>query len=178
MGQYLQLGIVHRLSVSKEKMNSMGLSVERVKDELNKEVDMALYDLDENDDLVNFVLKDSIVMEQLGNFLQYQYSLYDQNEDSHFESAVQAISEMSNPKQIFELAEEKRFPCFQNNRIVHNIQVSHWKSLRVEISLLVLFVEGKIFMECYDSFLKYLTNIVRETSKQWSICGAFGCFID
>ncbi|MEK4339113.1 hypothetical protein [Brevibacillus sp. FSL L8-0710] len=178
MGQYLQLGIVHRLSVSKEKMNSMGLSVEKVKDELNKEVDMALYDLDENDDLVNFMLKDSIVMEQLGNFLQYQYSLYDQNEDSHFESAIQAISEMSYLQQIVGLAEEKRFPCFQNNRIVHDIQVSNWKSLRVEISLFVLFVESKTYMECYSSFLKYLTNVVRESSKHWSLSGVFGCFID
>ncbi|MCG5252467.1 hypothetical protein P4U99_27625 [Brevibacillus agri] len=178
MGQFLQLGIIHKLAVSKEKMNALGLSVEKVKDELNKEVDMALYDLFENDDVITFVLKESFVMQQLSSFLRFQYSLYDQDGFSSFETAIQAISALSNLQQIVEMAEEKRFPCFQNNRIAHDIQVSNWKSLRVEISLFVIFLEGKIFMECCDSFLNFITKAVRESSKQWSISGAFGCFID
>lgn len=178
MGQYLQLGIIHNLAVSKEKMKALGLTFEKLKNELNKEVDLALYDFFENDDVINFVLKESIVMQQLCSFLRFQYSLYNQDADSNFESAIQEISELSNLQEVIELAEEKRFPCFQNNRILHNIQVSHWKSLRVEVSLFVLFVEGKIYMECYDSFLKYLTNLVRESSKRWSISRAFSCFID
>jgi hypothetical protein len=40
-----------------------------------------------------------------------------------------------------------------------------------------MFYEGKIIMEDYDSFLRYLENVIRAASQQWSISRAFCCFI-
>ncbi|WP_342545406.1 hypothetical protein [Lysinibacillus sp. FSL K6-4013] len=88
------------------------------------------------------------------------------------------IGELSSLKELVELAEEGRFPCFQSNKTVDEIKVSAWRSLEIKNFLLVFFVEGKIFMEGYDSFLRFIENNVRESSKRWSIAGAFKCYID
>jgi len=42
----------------------------------------------------------------------------------------------------------------------------------------VFFIEGKIYMEGYGAFLKYIENNIRESSKKWKIAGTFKCFID
>ncbi|WP_071458585.1 hypothetical protein [Bacillus massilinigeriensis] len=88
------------------------------------------------------------------------------------------IGELSSLKELVELAEEGRFPCFQFNKIVDEMKVSAWGALEIKIFLLVFFVEGKIFMEGYNSFLKYIENNVRKSGRKWSITGAFKCYID
>ncbi|MFB6469518.1 hypothetical protein ACE38V_22555 [Cytobacillus sp. Hz8] len=168
------------MEVDKKRLDKLGITSEKLMNKLNKDFDLSLYDLNENQDEIIFVIKESVVLEQLQNFTQYQYSMYPQEQwdTDCFESASEMIGELSSLKELVELAEEGRFPCFQSNKIVDEIKVSAWESLEMKIFMLVFFVEGKIFMEGYNSFLKFIENNVRESSKGWSIAGAFKCFID
>lgn len=180
MGQYLQMGICYQMEVDKKRLEKLEITLERLIKELNKDFDLSLYDLNENQDEIIFVIKESVVLEQLQKIMQYQYSMYlqEQWDTDCFESASEMIGRLSSIQEIAELAEEKRFPCFQLNTVSKEVRVSHWNSLRVKFSMWVFFVEGKIYMECYDNFLRYIENNIRESSKKWEIAGAFKCYID
>lgn len=180
MGQYLQMGICYRMEIDKKRLNKLGATFEKLAIELNKDFDLSLYDINETQDEIIFVIKQSVILEQLQNFMQFQYSMYPQEQwdTDCFESVSEMIGELSSLKELVELAGEGRFPCFQSNIITDEVKVSAWDSLRMEFSMFVFFVEGKIFMEGYNSFLRFIENNIRESGKKWSITGAFRCFID
>jgi len=180
MGQYLQMGICYRIKVDKKRLDKLGVTFEKLKNELNKHFDLSLYDLNETQDEIIFGLKESVVLEQLQEFMQFQYLMYPQEQPyiDCFKSAIEIIGELSSLQEIVEVAEEKKFSCFQSNTITDVVKVSSWNSLSVGISMLVFFVEGKILMEGYNSFLRFIENNIRESGKKWSITGAFRCFID
>lgn len=181
MGQYFQLGIIHHMVVNKERMNALNLSVDNLWDKLNEELDMSLFNCHQDDHEVSFIIKEKIVFEELIDFMKLQFSLYDQNKDDReiFDSALREISKLSSLQEIVELAEEKRFHCFQNSRINDAIQVSPWgSSLLYEVSMFTLFVEGKISMEQSWSLLRYVESLVKASSGLLSISGAFRAFIE
>lgn len=70
MGQYLQLGIVHHILIEKDKANEAGLSVNNLRDKLNEEMDMSLFDCHVNDNEISFVIKEAVVLEQLHGFMK------------------------------------------------------------------------------------------------------------
>jgi hypothetical protein len=154
MGQYLQMGIV-----------------------LKKWI-WILFDLREDEKYIRFEIKESIVQEQLYEFLKYQFTLYEKSDVEGFESTLKAISEKHSLQEIVAMADENSFRYLQSSKIYDEIQVSSWDWLRIEVSMLVFFVEGKIFMEGYGQFLRYLENVIRASSGRWPIAGAFRAFID
>lgn len=179
MGQYLQMGICYRMKIDKNRLDKLGISLEKLTNELNKHLDVSLYDLNETQDEIIFEIKES-VLEQLQEFMRIQYSMYPQEQPymDCYKSAVEIIGGLSSIQEIIQVAEEKNFPCFQSSKVTDEIAVSAWDCLRVDISLFVFFVEGKIFIEGYNSFLKYIENNVRKSSERWSLAGAFKCYID
>lgn len=179
MGQYLQMGICYRLEVDKKRLDKLEVTLERLINELNKHLDITLYEINETHKEVIFEIKESVVLELQG-FMQSQYSMYSQEEPyiDCFKSAVETIGSLSSFQEIVQVAGEGNFPCFQSNIITDEIKISTWNWLEIEISMFVFFVEGKILMEGYHSFLRYIENNVRESSKEWEIAGAFRCFIE
>jgi len=179
MGQYLQIGISYRMEIDKKRLDKVGVTIEKLEIELNKHFDMSLYDFNETHDKIIFDIKESVVLEQLQEFIQYQYSMYPQEQPytDCFKSAVEIIGGLSTFQEIVQVAEERNFPCFQSNRIADEIKVSAWGWLEIDISMFVFFVKGKIFMEGYNSLLKIIENNVRQSSEKWTIAGAFRCFI-
>jgi hypothetical protein len=173
------MGIVHELVISKERLNKLNLTQENVIDILNKEMDLDLFVQYEDDDNIRFELNESVLKDQLSDFMQFQFSLYNEpDEKMIFESTLNAISEITALQEMVALAKEKEFQYFQYNRIYDEIKVSSWDWLKIEISMFVIFVEGKIIMEGYNQFLRYLENVIRSLGNRWSIAGAFRAFID
>lgn len=180
MGQYLQMGICYQMEIDKKRLDKLGITFEKLTNELKKQFDLSLYELNETQDEIIFEIKESVVLAQLQEFMKFQYSLYPQEKPyvDCFKSAMETIGGLSSFQEIVEVAEEKKFPCFQSNVLTDEVKVSVWNSLSVGISMLVFFVEGKIIMEGYNSFLRFIENNIRESGKKWSITGAFRCFID
>jgi hypothetical protein len=179
MSQYMQLGICNRIIIGKERLSQLNLTIEKVIEALSHGLDMSLYEQSETENSLVFSLKESIVMEELVSFLRSQYELYIQEKPytDDFELAVTMISELNSIEEIEELAKGKSIRCFQRSVIDDEISINDWHWLRVEYSLWLMFVEGKIIMECYNNFLKFTENQVRKTSKELAIAGAFRCFI-
>lgn len=179
MGQYLQMGICNRIVIDKESMNKLNISIEKVIESINKEMDISLFERSETENQFIFTIRDAIVTEQLLEFMRFQYSLYDQEEPYKqcFESVLKMVSESSTLQEIEGIAKDKSFACFQNSVIDDEIMVNEWYWLRIEYSVWVMFVEGKIYMEAYSNFLRYLEHHVRVSSNKWPIARAFRCFI-
>lgn len=179
MGQYLQMGICYQIEIDKKRLDKLGFTLEKLASELNKHFDLSLYDFNETQGEIIFEIKE-LVLEQLQGFMQYQYSMYPKEQPyiDCFKSTVEKIGGLSSFHEIVQMAEEGNFPCFQSNVITDEIKVSPWDCLEIEISMFVFFVEGKIYMEGYMSFLRFIENNVRESSGKWGIAGAFKCYID
>lgn len=176
---HLQMGICNRIVVEKERMNKLNISIEKVTESLNKNMDMSLFEQNETDQQFIFTISDSIVLEQLYEFLKHQFLLYNQEKPYKecFDSVLKRISECSSLQEIEAIAESKSSPCFQKSIIDDEIMVNEWYWLKVEYTIWVMFVEGKIIMESYNNFLRFLERQVRVSGYKWSISGAFRCFI-
>ncbi|MFE8698256.1 hypothetical protein ACFYKT_18190 [Cytobacillus sp. FJAT-53684] len=146
---------------------------------MNKDMDISLFEQKETEQQFIFTISDSIVLEQLYGFLKYQFLLYNQEEPYKecFDSVLKRISECVSFKDIEEIAEEKSYPCFQRSVIDDEIEENDWHWLKVEYSIWLMFAEGKIFMEAYNNFLRFIEHQVRVSGYKWSISGAFRCFI-
>jgi hypothetical protein len=180
MGQYLQLGICHRIDISKRNIDKLGVTLEQIKETLSEKMDISLYECMETDEQVQFILKESIALNELHGFLQQQFALYpqDKSDTQYFDEALNSVSKASSLMEIEELAQSKSMHCFQYSRISDEIKVSSWHKVHLDFSLFVMFVEGKIYMEGYNALLKFIENQVRISSKEWSIAGAFRAFIE
>lgn len=180
MGQYLHMGLCNRIVIEKERMAKLNVSIEIVIKALNSVIDMSLFELGEPEEQYVFTIKESIVLEQLYQFLQLQFSLYNQQDPYKgcFNKILTAVAEISSLHDIEELAKTKSFPCFQKQVINDEILINEWHWLKVEYEMWIMFVEGKLFMETYNNFLRFIEKQVRVSSEKWLISGAFRCFID
>ncbi|MCM3591232.1 hypothetical protein EN829_033710 [Mesorhizobium sp. M00.F.Ca.ET.186.01.1.1] len=176
MGQYLQAGICYQLVIRKREFADV-ITTEQLCEELNKEFDISLFDVEETDEHVRFLIKEAVVLEQLHDFMQQQFSLYDGGYVDIFESILSKISQKKSLTEIIDFAKEKKSRFFNETDVYQHFTVLSWKSIGVKVSLLTFLCEGKILMECYGDFLQYLEKLVRSNSKQ-TIAGAFRAFID
>jgi hypothetical protein len=178
MAQYLQLGICHRITFDKKQLKKLDLTTNDVAEKLSEKMDMALFTCHEDEEEITFVLKEPVLVEQLHDFLKSQFALYSTKENQeHFNSILRDISNLQSMLEIVELAKEGSTPNFINNSINEHIEMAPWKRIRVELSLIVILVEGKIIMEDYNDLLHYLENLVRANSG-FPIAGAFRAIID
>lgn len=175
MGQSLQMGICHQMLIGKREIGKT--TIEKIKEELGKLANLELFDFEESEENISFIIKESVVQEQLQMFLSEQFSLYDQSYAEDFSELLSEIKKRQSLDEIIELAKEKEFRFFQHNNVYDIIVISPWQTARVDTSLLVIFIEGKLMMESYNSFLRYLESLLRASSSQ-AISGAFRAFID
>ncbi|MNW32966.1 hypothetical protein D3C74_99190 [compost metagenome] len=175
MGQYLQMGICHQMLIGKREIGKT--TIAKIKDELGKLVDLELFDFEESEANVSFIIKESVVQEQLHMFLSEQFALYEQSYAEDFSELLSEIEKRQSLVEIIEMAEEKEFRFFHNSEVYDYVDITPWSRICVETSLMLFFFEGKLLMESYNSFLRYLEKLVRSNSSQ-AISGAFRAFID
>lgn len=143
---------------------------------LANSIDLSLFIYQEDEEEVQFTIRESTVVEQLHDFLQEQFSLYPANDRELISTTLARIANMKSFQEMIELAEEKSSPYFQDSSVYDYIEVGPWKRIRAELSLFVFLLEGKIIMEGYNNFLKYIENLVRAKS-QHAIGGALRVII-
>lgn len=177
MGQYLQGGICYKICISKEAIERQNISYDAVLEGLSKKVDLDLYDITEIDMGYNFTLKEELFKkEEFIGFLKEQYKLLGVKEDRTLK-IISKLETLNTFQEIIELANEKCHENFQYADIVEPIYCGVWKkSVRVRYELILFMVEGKIFMECYSDFLRYLENLIKKDNI-YPISKAISLFI-
>lgn len=166
MGQYIQLGICCKATISKRQMEE-SVTYEQLIEEMNKEINLDLYDITEDEEEYVFILKnENLKKGDLIKFLQEQYELcYAEKDD--VKEIIDILEKTDNSNDIISIAKEKKYQNFQYNDYVYeNIYCTKWRHrISVQYELIVYFIQGKILMECYYDFLRYIENIISKNSS-------------
>jgi hypothetical protein len=165
MGQFLQVGICYDVCVFKDDINRQKLTFEDIQKSLCEKIDFNLYELSELDDQFKWELKEQCLMEELGKFLEEQFNLFEvyQGEDLEILSELKSLKTYD---EIIELAKKKRYENYQNSEIYEYLYCGTWReSVRVIYNQITFFLHGKISMEGYNRFLKYIETLIKNNSK-------------
>ena len=104
-------------------------------------------------------------------FLSEQYELLNIPKD-RAEKIIDSLKAVSRADDIIELAEQKKFENFQYSSIYDNISCTMWEHrVMVEYEMMIFMLEGKIMMESYRRFLRYIENLIVKSSS-YELCGA------
>lgn len=162
MGQYIQAGICYRIKVSKREMELSKVSYDDIIEALTKEIPIDLYKVDEVESGYIFSLKDEILENgNLPEFLMEQYKLLNADED-RVEDIIDKLKDLSKANDIINFAKEKRYQNFQYSCVYDNIYCTIWRHrVMAEYESIIFMTEGKIIMECYRNFLRYIENIIK-----------------
>ena len=163
MGQYIQAGICCRVKVSKKEMERNKVSYENVVEGLAKEINIGLYEIFEVESGYIFSLKDEVLENgQLDEFLTEQYRLFNADKD-RIEEIISKLKGLNNADSIVEFAEKKKYENFQYISVYDNIYCGKWeKGVMVEYELILFFLAGKIIMESYRIFLRYIESLIKK----------------
>lgn len=177
MGQYIQVGICCKVKISKIKMENSIVSYEEVIDGLGKEIPLNLYKVKETDNSYNFILKEEILENsQLPEFLLGQYKLFGAEGD-RIEEIICKLNKLNKFDDIISFSEQKKYENFQYTRVYNYIYCGKWEhSVMVEYELITFFLAGKIMMECYNRFLKYIEALIHKDNT-YKVSEAIKVFI-
>ncbi|WP_297424645.1 hypothetical protein [Clostridium sp.] len=165
MGQYIQAGICYRIKISKEEMKRSKVSYEEIIEGLAKEIQINIYEVNEIESGYIFSLKDEILENgNLQEFLIEQYKALDVDEDKMID-IVSRLKELSKVNDIIDFAKEKRYQNFQCSSVYDYIYCTIWRDrVMVEYETILFMIEGKIIMECYRSFIRYIENLIKKSN--------------
>ena len=165
MGQYIQAGICYRIKVSSTEMERSKVSYEEIIEGLAKEIPIDLYEMNESESGYIFLLKDEILENgNLQEFLIEQYEALNVDEDET-RDIIGKLKELSKVVDIIDLAKEKRYQNFQYSSVCEYIDCTIWRCrVMVEYESIIFMIEGKIIMECYRNFLRYIENLIKKSN--------------
>lgn len=162
MGQYIQAGICYKAILSKTSMESNRVTYEYALKGLEKELALNLYNVKETEEEYIFSLKEEYLEKrQLSEFLVEQYKMFNDEEDM-IKDIINKLNMLNTPKDIIDLAEEKRYRDFQQSSVYGKISIGWGKRVLVAYEMIAFFVVGKVIMECYDDFFTYIENLIKK----------------
>lgn len=148
---------------------------------VNKEFGPDLYEMRKEDKVFRFTLKDEYLEPQdFANFLQYQYSVGgDLVDESPSETAkfISQIRQCKNKDEIVSCVESLRSYSIQKYDGEFFEDDINYVTVRLFIESLTFFRQGKIAMECYNSFMAYLTALLKRDSSAFKCAKAARIFI-
>lgn len=165
MGQYIQAGICYRIKVSKIEMERSKVSYEDIRKALSEEISIDLYEVKEAETGYIFSLQNKILETgNLPDFLMEQYKMLNVDKD-RIENIMSNLQGLNKADDIIAFANEKRYQTFHYRSIYDNIYCTIWRErVMVEYEAIIFMSEGKILMECYRDFLKYLENLIKKNN--------------
>lgn len=162
MGQFLEVSIAMRLIVSKtDRRWSKSYTMEQIKAELGKMINLDLYELEKEDDAyLHWQIKKDVFAENIYEFLLEQSLLYDRTLPQDLAKLLQT----KDYDQILETAKDKRYCEFQ---MVDSIGEYHYLMENVQVygETILFFMEGKAYLECYYKLFRYMGNLIRRASQ-------------
>ena len=179
MGLYMAIGVINKITFTKKEIETIKLNIEEFKDRLEKEFDLNfnLYDLKEVDEVYTFTLKDSIIDSQLKMLLIDIYpTIYDDTRD--YLHILEKLNNL-NSDEIIEFAKDKSEEAFQYDNYGHNDVIYGIFNNRVNISYetIMLSVEGKVSMECYDKHFNFFKKSIVKAYPKYSIINSLRVYI-
>lgn len=109
-------------------------------------------------------------------FLLGQYKLFGA-EGYKIEEIIFRLNKLNKFDDIISFSEQKKYENFQYTRVYNYIYCGKWEhSVMVEYELITFFLAGKIMMECYNKFLKYIEALIHKDNN-YKVSEAIKVFI-
>lgn len=176
MGQDLQVGICAQWRI--RQRDCVNITREILWQELGTWVDTRLYDLHETVDYVEFTIKFDVVSCELTKFLSQQYAIIGRSNSQYaedapiYQAALDVIDRCPDLESVMDLANEAKYFCFQNSFFFRWAQLDWRTRIRYECKTWSYILEGKIFMDSYQTIFAYLAEIIRTANPDFKIAGA------
>lgn len=178
MGQYLTIGLLTRIAVGKERAKKTASATpEEVRNVVQKVYNQSgIYDLVEDDDAVYLKLKPEVANAEMANFLEEFYQLRYGEKDWSRKADMDKIKSRQTLEEWLELADGSCMEAFQLDRYV-------WVStpfcreiityrLDTSATQIILSLDGKILMECYEGLFDFFTRMIRERLSKYRLAEA------
>jgi hypothetical protein len=187
MGQYLITGLIKIISINKSdvksKYSNKTISLDQIKSAVYKSINSDNYNFTETDECYIWSIKPSLFDKDFEIFLEDQYLIYEKDKlKGGQKEIIEKIKEIQSGEEIIKIAEESTnvyFRCINN--IYDSFTILHdgmWHDyVYADFTLIALFVDGKIIMECYGSILDYFSSILRKQHTLYPVAECMGVFI-
>lgn len=167
MGQYLCCGIA--TGITAKKVNIEGwkmLTKKQIIDKLNNQLNLDIYDIEEDEKNVYFSIKKDIFEENIIPFIKEQ--LLKVNSTSIKED-VEEISKLEgkNYSELMNIAKEKSvipFQYFEGYRVTNNVTYLSDYDFLCYADVISYLFDGKIIIESYGDLFDYLRKSIIQSS--------------
>jgi len=174
MGMYLTIGIVTQIRIDKERARvQASASPEDVRNALQKHHNQSgIYNLEENDDYVWLALKPDIAEPEMIEFLQAFYKIRYTEDCRNMYTNIDELKAMTTMDEWLHHASKRPCQAFRFDEFVH-IHTPYpggWtRSLETSAKQIILSLDGKIIMECYNELFSFFTKLIRERLSRFKL---------
>ena len=175
MGQYLTIGIVTELRISKERARQQASATpEEVKDALQKSFNKSgIYSLEEDEDAVWLALKPEIAESEWVEFLQDFYELrYPDPQRREGMVDMEQIKSRKSLQEWMDYAAEKANQAYQLDTYVYcstPFPRGWTNSLETSTEQIILSLDGKILMECFKDLFDFFGSLIKEKLSRYRL---------
>ena len=181
MGQFLFIGLNTKITVSRKAYRRPDLSREEIEKELGSYLfDSELYNQSVTEELFVYSLKKEVAEAEWLPFLKDFYAMryVDGWEKDYATEILKILGESNGFDEWIDIANQRQHQIYQSDRRNEYLWLGKKESLYAPVfESVLLSMDGKIVMECYNSILRFFTECVRERLKQYKLAKALSVYI-
>lgn len=179
MGQYLTIGIATSFVTSKKETERVFKSVADYKTAFENEFNRnGIYQMTETDSIIMFELKPESVEHEWVDFIRDFYHLR-YGDEGEYREVLETLSTCNTLQKWLDIAENNRFECYQaDGYLQYPIERPVFpRNLYVDVQQVILSIDGKIVMECYNDLFAFFTKILREKLSRYRMADSLLVYI-
>lgn len=180
MGCYLVIGIATEIVADKVEAERQFKGIENFKAAFEKKFNPnGIYQMKETESRIVLELKPEIIEKEWVEFIQAFYDIRYAAGESDHQCAMEAISKENSIEAWYKLAEEKCLESYQELPLYYYPMESpsFWGHFHVGMDLIILSLDGKIIMECYNSLCEFFTRMIRERLASYLLSDSLFVYI-
>lgn len=179
MGTYIQIGVCIEVRLDKAAAVSAKITLDEAVRRIGELYDLSIFDREDTDEQVSWILPPKLLEEGLVPFLRAQYGLFGEGRTKDTEDVLTRIASAGSRDAIVALAKGKSSPWFQHNTIRDYASLaSPGYRPRVETDILIYLVEGKAIMETYRGLFDYVEGLIHRQKDEMPIAAAVKVFLE
>lgn len=168
MGQYLVIGIATQITADKRECND----IENFKTLFEKKLNSAgIYQLSETETTIELRLKPEIAEPEWTDFIQAFYGLRYQPHE--YDEIIKDLNQRKTLEEYIVYAEEKLNQKYHLTHLHYYLQDGHFnRHIPIVMKMMILSLDGKIIMECYDELFTFINRLIRERLSNYRLANS------
>jgi len=185
MGQFLALGLMNEMIISRDDLKKKKISKKELRQEIEKNLlfDLKLYDETETDDgYLLLTLKNEVLEKDLIPFLEAIYPKIFEDNDKYYLDILKRLRSTPSSEWV-DMAKEKgnyafRYDNYGESSYIRFSTKDFRPSICVNFKSLMLYLgHGKISTEGIEDFLDFYKFCIHETFKEYPIVKSIRVYI-